>query len=102
MAVKISELTKFEPLDLGDGSNLLVPASKGKDTTKTINVKDLVDHVVAHSTHEQTQDSKLNRHDSKLQTHDTTLQNHATELQTHDTKITNVENIDVWDLTTFH
>lgn len=94
-AVKISELEKFTLYDLGDVSNLLIPASKGSDTTKTINVKDLVDHVVSNSTHEQEQEIKLSEHDSELQIHTNTL-------QTHETKISNVENIDVWDLTTFH
>jgi len=136
-SVKISELQKFTPLDLGNGQNLLIPASKGSDTTKTINVKDLVDHVVSNSTHEQQQEIRLNGHDSELashtntlqshttklqshtntlqshtdelqshtdelQEHDNTLQTHTSELETHETKISNVENINVWDLTTFH
>ena len=157
-SVKISELKKFTPIDLGNGENLLIPASKGSDTTKTINVKELVDHVVANSTHEQEQQTRLNGHDSELASHTNTLQSHTTklqshtntlqshtnelkeldntiqshtselqehdntiqshtselqeldntiqthtsELETHETKISNVENINVWDLTTFH
>jgi hypothetical protein len=115
-AVKISELEKFTLYDLADVSNLLIPASKGSDITKTINVKDLVDHVVSNSTHEQEQETKLSEHDSELESHTNTLQSHTNELQEHnntlqthtselkihETKISNVENIDVWDLTTFH
>ena len=45
-AVKISELERFTKEEMGDGSQLLIPASKGVDTTKTLNGKEFVENVV--------------------------------------------------------
>ena len=90
-SVKISQLDPFNVDDLKD-ENLLIPASKGSDVTKTINVKQLIDSVIADSEHERAQQQTIN--------------NQQTQINNQQTQITNIENtlenIDVWDLETFH